>query len=156
FVQDPFSPDSSAPMYRTGDVGRYLASGELEYQGRRDHQVKVRGFRIELGEIESLLAGARGVRAAIVLVREDTPGDKRIVAYYVGEAAPSSLRAELTATLPSYMVPSAFVKRDALPLTPNGKVDRAALPAPSIALEGDGEGAPRTETEAALAAIFAE
>jgi amino acid adenylation domain-containing protein len=159
FVSDPFSAVPGARMYRTGDRVRWLATGELEFLGRTDHQVKIRGFRIEPGEIEARLVEHPGVREAVVVVREDTPGDKRLVAYLVGDetAGADALRAYLGETLPDYMVPAAYVQLAALPLNPNGKVDRKALPAP----EGDafarrGYEAPVGETETALAEIWAE
>ncbi|HET7461859.1 MAG TPA: amino acid adenylation domain-containing protein, partial [Longimicrobium sp.] len=159
FVPDPFAVDPGARLYRTGDRVRWLASGELEFLGRTDHQVKVRGFRIEPGEIEARLAEHPGVREAVVLVREDTPGEKRLVAYVAGDetAGADVLRAHLSERLPEYMVPAAYVRLEALPLTPNGKVDRKALPAP----EGDafparGYEAPSGRTEEAVAAIWAE
>jgi hypothetical protein len=129
----------------------------MEYLGRLDHQVKVRGFRIELGEIEAALRQAPGVADCTVLAREDETGDRRLVAYVVGEAEAEALRDALLRTLPEYMVPSAFVALDALPLTANGKVDHKALPAP----EGDAYAAreyeaPADETEQALAEIWAE
>jgi amino acid adenylation domain-containing protein len=159
FVADPFCGEPGARMYRTGDLGRLLSDGTLEFLGRNDFQVKVRGFRIELGEIEARLSGQPGVRDAVVLAREDVPGDRRLVAYYVA-AEPievEALRASLLTALPEYMVPSAYVRLEALPLTPNGKVDRGALPAP----EGDAYGAraheaPAGETETALSEIWAE
>ena len=134
FVPDPFSSEPGSRLYRTGDLGRYRPDGNLEYAGRMDQQVKVRGFRIELGEIESALQQHPTVRDAVVLAREDTPGDKRLVAYLIHESGTtadvSQLRAWLLQKLPDYMLPAAFVVLDEFPLTPNGKVDRRALPAP--------------------------
>ncbi|HEU4559698.1 MAG TPA: amino acid adenylation domain-containing protein, partial [Longimicrobium sp.] len=157
FVPDPFSDEGGARLYRTGDRVRWLAGGTLEYLGRLDEQVKVRGFRIELGEIEAALRQAPGVADCTVVVREDETGDRRLVAYIVGEAEAEALRDRLRRTLPEYMVPSAFVAMDALPLTANGKLDRKALPAP----EGDAYAAreyeaPADETEQVLAEIWAE
>lgn len=134
FIPHSFSTDPEARLYRTGDLARYLPDGNIEFLGRMDHQAKVRGFRVELGEIETVLGGHLAVREAVVLAREDQPGEKHLVAYVVpgpGQApAVSELRGFLKKKLPDYMVPSAFVFLDALPLTPSGKVDRRALPAP--------------------------
>src|SRR5262249_26460148 len=137
FLADPFANDPEARIYKTGDRARYLADGSVEFLGRLDHQVKVRGFRVELPEIEATLHGHPAIRQAVVLAREDKPGDLRLVAYLVtGPGAATgveALRAHLADRLPDYMIPSAFVVLDALPLTPNGKVDRQALPAPEQA-----------------------
>ncbi|MFO0762661.1 MAG: amino acid adenylation domain-containing protein [Byssovorax sp.] len=158
FLPDPFVPGER--MYRSGDLGRHRADGELEYLGRVDHQVKVRGFRIELGEIESVLVQHPDVREAAVLAREDSPGQKRLVAYLA--AAPGTspgdaeLREFLGARLPEYMVPAVFVVLDAMPLTDNGKIDRAALPAPESKLDEAREiAAPRNEIEQKLVEIWA-
>ncbi|MBV9773327.1 MAG: amino acid adenylation domain-containing protein, partial [Gemmatimonadetes bacterium] len=158
FVPDPFAAEPGARAYRTGDRVRWRTDGELEFLGRVDHQVKVRGFRIEPGEIEAMLAEHPQVREAVVLVREDVPGDPRLVAYLTAEGeapAPAELRAHLKVHLPDYMVPGAFVALDALPLTPNGKVDRKALPAPSADAGVDSFTAPRTPSEEILAGIWA-
>ena len=162
FIQNPFSRETGARLYKTGDLARYLADGNIEFLGRIDHQVKVRGFRIELGEIEAVLAGHEGVRETVVVAREDEPGEKRLVAYLVAaqETAPtvSELRSLLKGRLPEYMVPSAFVVLDELPLTPNGKVDRRALPAPDHTRPELEEAfvAPRTPVEEVVAGIWAE
>jgi arthrofactin-type cyclic lipopeptide synthetase C len=137
FIPDPFSTVAGARLYRTGDLARWRDDGVLEYLGRNDFQVKIRGFRIELGEIESKLVQCRGVREATVIVREDKPGLKRLVAYWVPEdmsTAPDvdSLRESLMQALPSYMMPTSFVKLENLPVNPNGKVDRKALPVPEL------------------------
>jgi amino acid adenylation domain-containing protein len=162
FVPDPFGSDPGGRLYRTGDLVRALPDGSLEFLGRVDHQVKLRGFRIELGEIEALLVRHPAVRDAVVLVREDEPGDRRLVAYLVWRegagVAAAELRAHLGAGLPDYMIPAAFVALEALPLNRNGKVDRAALPAPEgRRLElAEEHVAPRSPVEEILAGIYAE
>jgi len=139
FVPDPFSIAQGARLYRTGDLTRYLAGGEIEFLGRTDHQVKVRGFRVELGEIEAALGNQTGVRDCVVVAREVTTADQRLVAYIAGDKESiklAELRQKLREQLPEYMVPSSFVLLEELPLTPNGKVDRKQLPAPEqIAIE---------------------
>ncbi|HEY2739633.1 MAG TPA: non-ribosomal peptide synthetase, partial [Thermoanaerobaculia bacterium] len=156
FVPDPFAGAPGARLYRTGDKVRLAANGDLEYIGRFDDQVKIRGFRIEPGEVEAALAALAGVREAAVVVREDRPGDRLLVAYVAGETTAEALLPPLCEKLPDYMVPAAFVKLDALPLTPNGKVDRRALPAPEPQSPGKAPLAPRTPVEEILAGIWAE
>jgi len=161
FVPDPFSRKPGTRMYKTGDLVRYLPDGNLQYLSRIDNQVKLRGFRIELGEIESVLAEHEAVRQSFAIVREDSPGNQQLVAYVLASPAavdmPSQLRAHLSQRVPNYMVPSAIFVLESFPLTPNGKIDRRALPAP----DGNSQTAtefvaPRTQTEQALAAIWAE
>ncbi|WP_245521730.1 non-ribosomal peptide synthetase, partial [Rhizobium leguminosarum] len=169
FVADPYAGVAGARMYRTGDLGRWLADGTIEYLGRNDFQVKIRGFRIELGEIEARLASHPGVGEAVVVARQDGDeqdgqgADKRLVAYYTRAAdagrdlSAEALRSHLSAVLPDYMVPSAYVLMEAFPLTPNGKLDRKALPAP----DGDAYArqvfeAPQGEIEATIAAVWSE
>ena len=160
FAAHPFETDPGKRLYRTGDRARYLADGTLECLGRTDFQVKLRGFRIELGEIETALARLEGVRQAVAVVREDTPGDARLVAYVVGNrpnaVSSAELQSGLKHSLPDYMVPAAWVFLDTLPLTPNGKIDRNALPAPSITRVDRAANylAPRNATEKMLVEIW--
>ena len=136
FIPDAVSKRHGARLYKTGDLSRYLPSGEIQYLGRIDSQVKIRGFRIELGEIGAVLAKHPGVKQCVVTAREDTPGEKMLVAYFEsqGDAVPesSALRAYLKKEIPEYMVPSTFVHVAKLPLSPNGKIDVKALPAPNV------------------------
>ncbi|WP_301542273.1 non-ribosomal peptide synthetase [Pyxidicoccus fallax] len=156
FMPDPFATTAGSRLYRTGDRVRWLRDGSLEYLGRQDSQVKVRGFRIEPGEVEAALRAHAGVRDAVVMAREDVPGQQRLVAYVVPRT-PVSPREWLRERMPEYMVPSAFVMLEALPLTPNGKVDRKALPAPDASTDTRASFvAPRDATEEKLAAIWAE
>ncbi|WP_122845172.1 non-ribosomal peptide synthetase, partial [Pseudomonas viridiflava] len=162
FLVDPFSDEPGAMMYRTGDLGRWMEDGQLECLGRNDDQVKIRGFRIELGEIVSCLHQLPGIGETVVLAREDEPGNVRLVAYYTSHEedtllAPEQMRAHLQASLPDYMVPTAFIELKTLPLTANGKLDRRALPKPErSALFGVNYEAPEGEFEVALAEIWAE
>jgi amino acid adenylation domain-containing protein len=161
FIRNPFSSDPKARLYKTGDLARYLPDGTIEYLGRLDHQVKIRGFRIELGEIEEVINLFPGVGSSVVMAREDSPGDKRLIAYLVGkeaEISPAALREFLKAKLPDYMVPSAFVALPSFPLTPNGKVDRKALPKPNFESGADKSKfiAPSTPSEIAIAQIWCE
>jgi amino acid adenylation domain-containing protein/FkbM family methyltransferase len=161
FIPDPFSTTPGARLYKTGDLARYLANGEIEYLGRLDFQVKVRGLRIELEEIEAVLTEHEAVREAVVVAREDKPGDVRLVAYLVcrDELSVTSgeLRLHAGQKLPDYMVPSAFVMLDELPLSPNGKLDRRALPEPEWSSpDAKSYIAPRTTTEEIVAGIWME
>ncbi|MBZ9522815.1 non-ribosomal peptide synthetase, partial [Bacillus safensis] len=130
FIPHPFSDEPGARLYRTGDLVRYLPDGNLEFVGRADDQVKIRGFRIELGEVEATLNALPSIQEAVVIVREDEPGEKRLVAYVVGEGTTKEWRKALKDKLPGYMVPAHFIKMEALPITPNGKIDRKVLPTP--------------------------
>ena len=163
FIPHPFSREAGERLYRTGDLARFYSDGNIRYLGRLDHQVKIRGFRVELGEIETALATHSSVRDVTVIVREDVPGDKRLVAYLVAEqesASHEELRGYLQESLPDYMIPSAFVLMDELPLTPNGKLDRRMLPAPGQdgnELAGGGHyEQPRTAMEELVCGIWAE
>ena len=162
FIANPFSADSTSRLYKTGDLARYLPDGNIEFLGRVDNQVKIRGYRIELGEIEAVLGKHPMVSEAVVLAREDSPGDKRLVAYVV-IASPhissaSELRSFLQQELPEYMVPPAFVFLESLPLTPNGKLDRKALAAPDQTRPEPDHTytAPRTPVEELLAQIWSD
>jgi CubicO group peptidase (beta-lactamase class C family) len=160
FVPHPFAQTPGSRLYRTGDLARFRPDGALDFLGRRDDQVKIRGYRVELGEIEAALLLAPGVKEAVVLAREDAPGDRRLVGYVVpGEgAAPTQadLVEHLRTRLPAYMVPQVFLTLDALPLAVSGKIDRKALPAPDRSAPGSGVAyrAPRTATELLLADVW--
>jgi pristinamycin I synthase-3/4 len=173
FVPDPFGGEPGARLYRTGDLARHLPDGQLEFLGRLDHQMKLRGLRIEPAEIEAALSEHRAVKTAVVVMREDEPGDRRLVAYVVPSkalatrSAPpptddlltvSGLREHLRERLPEYMLPAAFVLLETLPLTPTGKIDRRALPAPEQVRPELSQlyVAPRTPVEAELAVVWAE
>jgi surfactin family lipopeptide synthetase C len=162
FIPNPFGDEPGARLYRTGDVCRYLPDGNIDFLGRRDHQVKIRGFRIETGEVESVLGQHPAVQKAIVLVREDQAGDKRLVAYLVPkrgvDPTVSTIRGFLKEKIPDYMVPSVFVSLDSLPMTPSGKLDRHALPAPDLSRPELEEAfvPPRTPIEKAVVGIWAE
>ena len=159
FIPNPFSDDPNDKVYKSGDVGRYLPDGNIEFLGRMDFQVKIRGFRIELGEIEAVLNGNAQVKQCVVIAREDTPGDKRLIAYIIHENKEPTieeLRRKLSEKLPEYMIPSGFVFLKTYPLTPNGKIDRKALPIPDLEhLTSVIFVAPRTPVEEELATIWA-
>jgi non-ribosomal peptide synthase protein (TIGR01720 family) len=161
FIPNPFSHVKSERLYKTGDLACYLSDGNIQYLGRIDNQVKIRGFRIELGEIETALSKHSDVQSSCVISREDTPGDKRLVAYIVPQpqVTPtiSQLRSFLKEKLPDYMVPSTFVTLESLPLTPSGKIDRRALPEPEARTGIESSlVAPRTPIEEKLAKIWAQ
>src|SRR5581483_5571924 len=162
FVADAFSDIPGARAYRTGDLARYRRDGQIEFQGRNDFQVKLRGYRIELGEIEAGLLAFEGIRQAVVVAREDSTGDKRLVAYYTatpgGEAVTAEqLRTHLSSLLPAYMVPAAYVRLEQLPLTPSGKLDRRSLPSPDASAYAAPEyEAPQGPMETTMAAIWGE
>lgn len=159
FVLDPFSSDLSARMYRTGDLAKWWPNGEIEYFGRVDFQVKIRGFRIELGEIEDVLRRHSNVEEVVVVVREESGGDKKLVAYLTASCGETvdveDLRTYLRDKLPDYMVPAALMVLETMPLLPNGKLDRHSLPAPQYG-NTHNYVAPRSEIERTLVAIFAE
>jgi amino acid adenylation domain-containing protein len=162
FLPHPFRTGPGARVYKTGDLARYLPDGTIEFLGRTDHQVKIRGYRIEPGEIEASLGRHPGVQETVVMAREDTIGEKRLVAYVVARPgstlSPLELRSFLQQQMPEYMVPAALELLEALPLTPNGKVDRLALPVPAPISPTSAAGvvAPRTTTEATLAALWSQ
>ncbi|WP_432329962.1 phosphopantetheine-binding protein [Mucilaginibacter sp. P25] len=158
FVPNPYSKDRGSRLYRTGDQGRWLADGNIEYLGRLDDQVKIRGYRIELGEIESVLQQCPGVQQGVVLARPDAQGNRRLVGYVVaGEGYDQEvLRTYLQSKLPEYMVPSLWVELASLPLTSNGKTDRRSLPDPDLSLVRGNYEAPVTELEEQLAQIWQE
>ncbi|MGI8634584.1 MAG: condensation domain-containing protein, partial [Segetibacter sp.] len=157
FIKDPFSNEEGARLYKTGDVGRWLADGNIEYLGRIDDQVKIRGYRIELGEIENVLLQSGLVSQAVVVAKADATGNKRLVGYTVSDAEidKQTISTYLHSKLPDYMVPGLWVQLDRLPITPNGKIDKKALPEPDAAeLSGHQYVAPRNELEEKLAAIW--
>lgn len=158
FISDPFSRDAGSRLYKTGDLARYLPSGEIEYLGREDDQVKIRGFRVELGEIEATLSKHSAVGACAVIAREDVPGDKRLIAYLVptpgANLDTTGLRSYLQQHLPDHMMPSAFVILRAMPLTPNGKVDKRGLPAPAATASTDETAAATDALQAQLVRIW--
>ena len=161
FIDNPFSGQPGARLYKTGDLVRYLSDGNIEYLGRIDDQVKIRGFRIELGEIESILRRHETVRESVVIAREVAPGDSRLVAYVTpvprAKLDPGELRSFLRQKLPDYMIPSTFVELTELPLTPSGKLDRRALSATDYEGQLQEEySAPRTPAQDLLAGIWAE
>lgn len=158
FVDDPFAEETGSKMYCSGDLARYAADGSIEYLGRIDSQVKLRGYRIEPGEIETVIRERTDVQACVAMVREDQPGDKRLVAYYVGPGlSQRDLREGVKKELPDYMLPSIFVELESLPLTPSGKIDRGALPQPSgERQENEPYLAPRTPVERQLVDIWQE
>jgi acyl carrier protein len=162
FIADPFDRTPGARMYRTGDLARYHPDGTIDFLGRADGQVKIRGFRVELGEIEAVLLQIPGVSEAVVVAREDKPGQKRLVAYVVpktpGAISAEQLKTQLAAKLPAFMIPWAFMVMEKLPETPSGKLDRRALPVPEGALRSETSEyvAPRSPMEEELVGIWRE
>jgi len=161
FIPHPFKKLGKARLYKSGDLARYLPNGDFEYLGRGDQQVQVRGFRVELGEIEVVLGEVEDVRKTVVVLREDEPGDERIVAYFVtaslGQVSAAELRKHLRKKLPEYMIPQYFVELPSIPLTPNGKADRKALPPPPKHRQAqESYEAPRNKTEKTVANIWEE
>ncbi|GAB3542052.1 non-ribosomal peptide synthetase [Spirosoma fluminis] len=167
FLRNPFDRSGSGMMYRTGDLGKFMADGEIYCLGRVDHQIKIRGYRVEPGEVEQVLLKQEGVKEVLVIAREDRPGDQRLTAYVVGQTpvtdeafakAVLTWRPKLQEVLPDYMVPADFVNMAQLPVTPNGKVDRNALPKPAALLRSEEPNAsePITDAEKLIAAIWAD
>ncbi|HLP61102.1 MAG TPA: amino acid adenylation domain-containing protein, partial [Candidatus Deferrimicrobium sp.] len=159
FMADPFSEDKGVRLYKTGDLGSWLADGNIEFFGRKDHQVKIRGFRIELEEIENKLSGHPQIKAVVVAANEDKTGNKYLCAYIVARSTVlpgfTELKDYLAASLPAYMIPDYFIQIEKIPLTSNGKIDRKALPAPGLKA-GENDAAPRTAIEKKMAALWAE
>ncbi len=161
FIPNPFAETPGERLYRTGDLARYLANGQIDFLGRKDHQVKIRGFRVELGEIEALIRGYQGIKETAVIIEEDKRGDKRLVAFYVSANEATVTRHELKnylkENLPEYMVPSAFIRLEAMPLSSSAKIDRQALASSERDYEtGESFAAPRTPTEEIVAGQWAE
>jgi acyl-CoA synthetase (AMP-forming)/AMP-acid ligase II len=161
FLDDPFSAAPGARLYKTGDLGRWLADGNIAFHGRNDNQVKIRGFRIELGEVEAALSACSSVREAVVVAKDDKSGNKRLIAYLSAvqnaEIVVADVRRELQSTLPNHMVPALFVVVEAFALTANGKIDRDKLPSPDAqALVSLQYRAPQGQTESVLAHIWEE
>ena len=162
FLVSPLGGASLSRLYRSGDLGRMLPDGQIVFLGRTDDQIKIRGYRIEPGEISTVLNGHPGVRASVAVAREDTPGERRLVAYLVADTdaglTHTGLREFLAMSLPDYMLPVAFVRIEAVPLTPHGKIDRAALPVPDAdnTLRDGAADAPCTDTERQVADVLGE
>ena len=160
FIDDPFCTKPGSRVYRTGDLVRWRADGAVEFLGRIDHQIKLRGFRIELGEIEAQLDALPGISQSVVLLREDVPGLKQLVAYVIAADGQNpdaeQIRSALGRELPDYMVPAAVLALEHFPLSPNGKLDRKALPAPEAPTSGMVYTAPESPIEKELATMWAE